>query len=137
MEEVNHLSLADNIVIMNSDGRIAKQGTFEQLNISNQYPKGLDPTHGGPNHVDNGGLPEAPPNNMPQPSSQNSSTSNDASRQEGDSSVYKFYGASMGWWRLSFYAFSIAFYGVSAGLQSESAPYILQHILMKHCSYMA
>jgi ATP-binding cassette, subfamily C (CFTR/MRP), member 1 len=123
--EVKHLSLADHIVILNSDNQIAKQGTFEQLSVSGQYLEGLASHDGRSDRRDNEGLPQALTDSMPQPSSEPGSASDDASRQEGDSSVYRFYGASMGWWRLAFYATAIACCGTFAGLQSKSAPRVL------------
>ena len=119
--EVNILPLADHIVLLNSDGHIAKQGTFEQLNVNGTYLESLASHDRRSDSGGNEGLPQAPTSSRPQPSSAN----NDASRQEGDSSVYRFYGASMGWWRLAFYATSIFFYGAFSGLQCKSTLRIL------------
>ena len=125
IEEVSLLPFADHIVLLNSDGHIARQGTFEQLNVNDTYLEGLASHDGRTDSGDNEVLPQAPTSSRPQPSSQARSASNDASRQEGDSSVYRFYGASMGWRRLAFYATSILFYGAFSGLQCKSALRIL------------
>ncbi|KAH8694908.1 ABC transporter [Talaromyces proteolyticus] len=115
---VNYLSLADHIVILNSDGRIAKQGTFEQLSTSGRYLDGLARHERTLGIKDNEGLPQVPTSTTSLRSSEPRSASRDAHRQEGDWSVYRFYGASMGWWRLAFYATSIVSSSTFSGLQT-------------------
>ncbi|QKX58862.1 uncharacterized protein TRUGW13939_05990 [Talaromyces rugulosus] len=110
---------SNHIVILNSNGRIAKQGTFEQLSTSGRYLDGLaryDRTTLG--STDNEGLPQVPTSMTSHTSSEPRFASRETRRQEGDWSVYRFYGASMGWWRLAFYATSIVSSSTFAGLQT-------------------
>jgi ATP-binding cassette subfamily C (CFTR/MRP) protein 1 len=103
LSKVRHLWLADCIIVIGADGRIAEQGTFETLRSQNGFVgkllfdpelkpySGPGPSYGGDSmtrpsatipHV----LRGAPANNAA-----------DLARRTGDFSVYKYYLRSIGW----------------------------------------
>lgn len=114
-ESVNRLSLADHIIVFDSNGHVSEQGTFEKLRSSeNRLLTRLSNTKDESSTV-------APASAMPQTALDITPVNSDTRRQEGDWSVYWFYGASMGWLRLALYGTCILCSGTFGGLQSKSA----------------
>jgi hypothetical protein len=119
MEVVNCLSLADHIIVFDSSGCICEQGTFEQLRSSGRYLRARL------SNTNDESPPPAPASIMSQTALEITPVNTDTRRQEGDWSVYRFYGASMGWFRLALYGTCILCCGTFAGLQSKSSYYVL------------
>lgn len=119
MEAVNCLSLADHIIVFDSSGCICEQGTFEQLRSSGRYLRARL------SNTNDESPPPAPASAMSQTALETTPVNRDTRRQEGDWSVYQFYGASMGWLRLALYGTCVLCCGTFAGLQSKSASYVL------------
>lgn len=134
---MNLLSLADHIINLNSDGRMAKQGRFEQLSISGQYTDRIASYDKRMSDGDNQEVSDAAIIRVSQPNAETSSADNNKSRQDGDTSIYQFYGASMGWWRLAFLTTTLASYGAFAGLQCKWALHIGLQTLTRNSSRMA
>ncbi|OKL56998.1 hypothetical protein UA08_07710 [Talaromyces atroroseus] len=109
---VNRLSLADHIIVFVSSGCICEQGTFEQLRSSGRY------LHARLSNTNDESPPPAPASVMPQTALEITPVNRDTRRQEGDWSVYRFYGASMGYLRLAFYGAYVLCCGTFAGLQT-------------------
>ncbi len=100
-----HLFLADNIIVLGADGRIAEQGTFEQLRSRGGFVSKLllNPellksrtAETGANDKTNqktktaAVIPKAPHGATP-------NDVEDLTRRVGDLSVYKYYARSIGW----------------------------------------
>lgn len=115
MESVNRLSLADHIIVFDPDGCIPEQGTFEQLRSRERYLRARL------SNTDDKSPPLAPASVMSQTALEITPVNGDTRRREGDWSVYRFYGASMGWLRLLLYGTCVLCSGTFAGLQSKSA----------------
>ncbi|RAO74265.1 uncharacterized protein BHQ10_010277 [Talaromyces amestolkiae] len=109
---VNRLPLADHIIVFDSNGYISEQGTFEKLRSSeNRLLTRLSNTKDESSTV-------APASAMSQTALEITPVNSDTRRQEGDWSVYSFYGTSMGWLRLALYGTFILCSGTFGGLQT-------------------
>jgi len=100
---VRHLSLADNIIVLDKSGKAIEQGTFPKLRTSSGFvsrlilhPEILDPHTGSPPIEENpsGTAPVSIPKAFQGPSANDIA---DLARQTGDISVYKYYLKSIGW----------------------------------------
>ncbi|GAM37304.1 hypothetical protein TCE0_023r07121 [Talaromyces pinophilus] len=109
---VNRLSLADHIIVFDPDGCISEQGTFEQLRSRERYLRARL------SNTDDKSPPLAPASVMSQTALEITPVNGDTRRREGDWSVYRFYGASMGWLRLLLYGTCVLCSGTFAGLQT-------------------
>lgn len=128
---MNRLSLADHIIVFDSNGNISEQGTFEKLSSSENYllarlsnTKDETSTLASASAISQTALEITPVNS-------------DIRRQEGDWSVYWFYGASMGWLRLALYGTCILCSGTFGGLQSKSSSASYELRLIRCNSNMA
>ena len=99
---VRHLSLADKIIVLGSDGRIAEQGTFESLRSQNGFvsklllhPELLESTSSEANAGRESNSKQATtiPKALRGPSDNDVA---DLTRRIGDISVYKYYLRSIG-----------------------------------------
>lgn len=113
METVNRLSIADYIIVFDSSGHICEQGTFEQLRSSGRDLRATL------SNTEDESSPPAPASVITQTALASASASKDTRRQEGDWRVYRFYGESMGWFRLVLFGICIICCGTFAGLQSK------------------
>jgi ATP-binding cassette, subfamily C (CFTR/MRP), member 1 len=104
---VRHLSLADNVIVIGTDGCIAEQGAFEVLRSQDGFVSKLllhpELLESKP-HADAGGNNDIesktkPSSSAPKPL-RGGATANDVTdltRRIGDLSVYKYYLKSIGW----------------------------------------
>ena len=109
IEAVNRLSLADHIIVFDSSGCISEQGTFEQLRSSERYLRAI--SNGNDENP-----PPAPAGFISPTALEITPVNKDTRRQQGDWSVYQFYGAAMGWLRLALYGTCVLCCGTFAGL---------------------
>lgn len=114
---------ANHIIQLAEDGKIAKQGKFEDLRQSLKFAEHLEPANQkGSESADE------PPNsaeNIPQ--STQTEDESDNTRQRGDFSIYKYYVSAMGWGSLSIYASVLAFEATASAMQcmfSGALPFI-------------
>ncbi len=100
-----HLSLADNIIVLGADGRIAEQGTFEQLRSQDGFVSKLllNPELLKSKTTEMGATDGTGQKNKKAivlPNALRGATVNDVedlTRRVGDLSVYKYYINSIGW----------------------------------------
>jgi ATP-binding cassette subfamily C (CFTR/MRP) protein 1 len=92
-----HLHLADHIIVMGDGGRIIQQGSFLMLRTDNEFlhtSKHRTESSHQADH-DNGDLRAI--QNLSTDFEINSDLQEDLARQTGDTAVYRYYAASIGW----------------------------------------
>ena len=98
---VRHLPLADNIVVLDADGHVAEQGTFEHLRAQEGFVSNV--LLASNSKIDGEKGEGAPKEKKPSAAVKRAlkgPTANDfqdLTRRTGDISVYKYYLASIGW----------------------------------------
>jgi ATP-binding cassette subfamily C (CFTR/MRP) protein 1 len=100
---VRHLPLADNIIVLDKDGKAIEQGTFDALRARDGFvgrltlhPEilGVDP---GSRETEDSSSVKAPPTAPKVLLGPSANDMADLTRQTGDVSVYKYYLKSIGW----------------------------------------
>ncbi|RDW84315.1 hypothetical protein BP6252_01905 [Coleophoma cylindrospora] len=107
------LRYANNIIQLTDDGRVAKQGSFEDLRQFFHWKENV-----GYQNQTNSTTFTAPctiEEDVPQPTQPRESSEN--ARQRGDLSIYKYYISAMGLGSLSIYASIIACEATATGMQ--------------------
>ncbi|KAF2811591.1 putative multidrug resistance protein [Mytilinidion resinicola] len=85
-----HFHLADHIAILNKDGTVSQQGTFEELKVQEGYIKGLllDPHHGTDDITS---TTQITTQKRPVVKGVSANDVSDLTRKTGDVAVYKYY----------------------------------------------
>lgn len=116
---VSRLSYSDYVLVLDSHGQIAEQGTFAQLKTSGGYVQKLDTRSKSEtaSKTGSGDPGTAQPSNLPQiqavQEEELDAITAELSRQVGDFGVYKHYFATIGWWHTTIFLGMATLYGTS------------------------
>jgi hypothetical protein len=100
---VRHLPLSDHIVVLGADGKVAEQGSFDDLRVQHGFVNKIilkpDLLQSNADNVkQTGSSSQAPSLPVPKaPRGPAASDADDLSRRIGDTAVYKYYLRAIGW----------------------------------------
>jgi ATP-binding cassette, subfamily C (CFTR/MRP), member 1 len=113
-----HLSLADEIVVLDAKGCVSKQGPFEPMLLTDQATKSEQP--GLSDNADNADKSPSPTKKeIAVPKLLTPEIISDMSRQTGDIAVYSYYLRAIGWRLVLGACFIILVYTFSASFPRE------------------
>ena len=122
---------SDHIVVLDEEGRLAEQGTFEKLSSSGGYVSGFDLSQPDWDYSPEKQIYEAPPKYTERAASDTKVTEDDvqaeANRRTGDTTIYLYYIRSVGWVPTLIFIVSIVIFIFGISFPSKSLNLELQY----------